>query len=82
MPRHAGSAEAGARTIAVVYEPVLTLEPPALESAGMAMNALVHCAEALYTTDRTEEANAEALAGAPRSARAAGGDVVIRTGAR
>jgi maleylacetate reductase len=55
----------GARTVAIVYEPELTLDLPARESAGTAMNALAHCAEALYTTGRTEETDPEALAGAP-----------------
>ena len=35
----------GARTVAVLYEPSLTLGLPAGESAGSAMNALAHCAE-------------------------------------
>jgi maleylacetate reductase len=33
------------------------------------MNALAHCAEALYTTGRAEETDAEALAGAPLISR-------------
>jgi maleylacetate reductase len=37
----------GARPVAIVYEPELTLDLPAPESAGTAMNALAHCAEAL-----------------------------------
>jgi iron-containing alcohol dehydrogenase-like protein len=53
-----------ARTVAIVYEPELTRDLPARESAGTAMNALGHCAEALYTTGRAEETDAEALAGA------------------
>ncbi len=56
---------AGARTAAIVYEPSLTLELPAGESAGSAMNALAHCAEALYTPGRTPESDEHALAGAP-----------------
>jgi maleylacetate reductase len=55
----------GARTAAIVYEPELTLELPARESAGSAMNALAHCAEALYTTGRTEATDTSALVGAP-----------------
>jgi maleylacetate reductase len=55
----------GTRPVAIVYEPELTLELPALESAGSAMNALAHCAEALYTTGRTEETDTNALLGAP-----------------
>jgi maleylacetate reductase len=55
----------GARTVAIVYEPQLTLDLPARESAGTAMNALAHCAEALYTTGRTDETDTNALLGAP-----------------
>jgi maleylacetate reductase len=54
----------GANTAAIVYEPSLTLELPASESAGTAMNALAHCAEALYTTGRTEDTDLVALDGA------------------
>ena len=32
----------------IVYEPKLTLEPAAAETVGTALNALAHCAEALY----------------------------------
>jgi maleylacetate reductase len=59
----------GARTAAIVYEVELTLGLPARESAGTAMNALAHCAEALYTAGRSEETDAEALAGAPLISR-------------
>ena len=38
----------GANTVAVVYEPALTLGLPRDETVGTAMNALAHCAEALY----------------------------------
>lgn len=56
---------AGARTVGIVYDPSLTLELPSGESAGTAMNALAHCAEALYTTHNGGEAtDREALAGA------------------
>jgi hypothetical protein len=34
------------------------------------MNALAHCAEALYTTGRAEETDPEALAGEPACSRA------------
>ena len=59
----------GARTAAIVYEVELTLGLPARESAGTAMNALAHCAEALYTAGRSKETDAEALAGAPLISR-------------
>jgi maleylacetate reductase len=55
----------GARPVAIVYEPEMTLDLPARESAGTAMNALAHCAEALYTTGRTEETDTNALLAAP-----------------
>jgi maleylacetate reductase len=54
----------GAHTVAIVYEPSLTLGLPRGESAGTAMNALAHCAEALYTAGRSEETDREALEGA------------------
>ncbi len=54
----------GARTVAVVYEPRLTLDLPPDLTAGTALNALAHCAEALYARGRTEEGDREALAGA------------------
>jgi maleylacetate reductase len=38
----------GARVVAVVYEPRLTLELPRGETVGTALNALAHAAEALY----------------------------------
>jgi maleylacetate reductase len=38
----------GARVVAVVYEPRLTLELPRAETVGTALNALAHAAEALY----------------------------------
>ena len=38
----------GTNTVAVVYEPRLTLDLPVDETVGTAMNALAHSAEALY----------------------------------
>ncbi len=38
----------GARIVGIVYEPRLTLDLPLEETVGTAMNALAHCAEALY----------------------------------
>jgi maleylacetate reductase len=38
----------GAHTVAVVYEPTLTLDLPREETVGTALNALAHSAEALY----------------------------------
>ncbi len=55
---------AGAQPAGIVYEPQLTLELPPAESCGTALNALAHCAEALYVEGRNEEADRHALAGA------------------
>lgn len=55
----------GANTAAIVYDPRLTLELPLEETVGTALNALAHCAEALYTIGHGEEGDREALAGAP-----------------
>jgi len=46
--RRAKTGGSGANTVAVVYEPALTFDLPRDESVGTAMNALAHCAEALY----------------------------------
>jgi maleylacetate reductase len=54
----------GAHIVAAVYEPALTLELPRGESAGTAMNALAHTAEALYVRGHNPAADDEALAGA------------------
>ena len=44
--------------------PELTLDLPLAETVGTALNALAHCAEALYVEGHNAEADAEALAGA------------------
>ncbi len=54
----------GARLAGIVYEPELTLDLPRAESGGTALNALAHCAEALYVTGHNEAADREALEGA------------------
>ena len=54
----------GANPAGIVYEPELTLELPPAESCGTALNALAHCAEALYVEGRNDEADRHALAGA------------------
>jgi len=38
----------GSNIVGIVYEPRLTLDLPLSETVGTAMNALAHCAEALY----------------------------------
>jgi maleylacetate reductase len=53
-----------ARVEGIVYEPELTLDMPAQVTAGTALNALTHCAEALYVPDRTAESDDHALQGA------------------
>ena len=55
---------AGAHPAAIVYEPRLTYGLPKRESVGTAINALAHCAEALYVKNHNPEADAEALEGA------------------
>jgi maleylacetate reductase len=55
---------AGANLHAIVYEPKLTLGLPVPETVGTSLNALAHCAEALYVRERTEESDRDALAGA------------------
>jgi maleylacetate reductase len=54
----------GAHPVAILYEPQLTLELPAETSVGTAMNALAHCAEALYVQGHNPAADEHALAGA------------------
>jgi len=54
----------GAHTVAIVYDHALTLALPAAPTAGTSMNALAHCAEALYTAGRSEETDAHAVQGA------------------
>jgi maleylacetate reductase len=54
----------GARVEGIVYDPELTLGLPAGDSGGTALNALAHCAEALYVKGRNPDSDREALAGA------------------
>ncbi len=54
----------GANLHAVVYEPELTLGLPIPVTVGTSLNALAHCAEALYVEQRTPESDEDALAGA------------------
>ena len=54
----------GAHPAAIVYEPELTLDLPAETSVGTSMNALAHCAEALYVQGHNPAADEHALAGA------------------
>jgi alcohol dehydrogenase class IV len=61
---------AGAHPVAIVYDVALTLDLPADVTAGTALNALAHCAEALYAEGHRPEGDAEALAGAASIAEA------------
>jgi maleylacetate reductase len=62
--RRAQGSGVGANLAGILYEPELTLELPLAESVGTALNALAHCAEALYVRGRNTEADRYALAGA------------------
>jgi alcohol dehydrogenase class IV len=55
---------AGANPQAIVYEVELTLDLPRETTVGTAMNALAHCAEALYVRGHNADADAHALEGA------------------
>jgi maleylacetate reductase len=55
---------AGAHPVGIVYDPELLLDLPRAESGGTALNALAHCAEALYVTGRNAEGDEHALTGA------------------
>lgn len=54
----------GAGLAGIVYEPELTLGLPRAETVGTALNALAHCAEALYVAGRNADGDREALIGA------------------
>jgi maleylacetate reductase len=55
---------AGAHLAGIVYDPELTLDLPREASAGTALNALAHAAEALYHPARTPESDLLAAEGA------------------
>lgn len=54
----------GAHIAGIVYDDELTLGLPVDESGGTALNALAHCAEALYVAGRNPPSDREALTGA------------------
>jgi alcohol dehydrogenase class IV len=60
---------AGARPEGIVYEVELTLDLPRETTVGTSMNALAHCAEALYVHGHNEVADEHALAGARQIAQ-------------
>jgi maleylacetate reductase len=53
----------GANTVAIVYEPELTLDLPFSETVGTALNALAHAAEALYKGDSEDASTGGRLIG-------------------
>ena len=57
-------AAAIAHPTAIVYEPKLTVDLPPETTVGTALNALAHCAEALYVQGHNPAADEDALAGA------------------
>lgn len=71
----------GANTVGVVYEPKLTLDLPREESVGTAMNALAHCAEALYAGECPDASlGAELIARWLPAVVSDGADLEARTG--
>ena len=54
----------GAHPVAIVYDTELTLDLPRDTTAGTALNALAHCAEALYARGRNDEGDEQAVEGA------------------
>ena len=54
----------GAKTLGIVYDPKLTVGLPEDECGGTALNALAHCAEALYVAGKNPGSDADSLAGA------------------
>jgi alcohol dehydrogenase class IV len=64
--RHMKGGGAGAHPAGIVYDVELTRELPPAETAGTALNALAHCAEALYVRGCNPRGDKQALLGAPR----------------
>jgi maleylacetate reductase len=54
----------GAHLAGAVYEPELTLSLPRKETVGTAMNAVAHCAEAMYAEGHNAAGDAHAVQGA------------------
>jgi maleylacetate reductase len=54
----------GSNTVAIVYDVRLTLELPRAVTVGTALNALAHCAEALYASRAGKRSDALAIEGA------------------
>jgi maleylacetate reductase len=62
--RKLGGSDERATPVAAVYDPELTLDLPRDDSAGTAMNALAHAAEAFYGPGRNEDGDRHAHCGA------------------
>ena len=62
--RHQVGGGTGAKLRGIVYEPELTLGLPREPTVGTALNALAHCAEALYVEGHNPAADEDALEGA------------------
>jgi len=62
--RRARGGGGGARNAGIVYDVGLTVDLPRATTVGTAMNALAHCAEALYAHGHNPEADECALEGA------------------
>jgi maleylacetate reductase len=60
----------GARPVGLVYDVDLTLDLPTDVTVGTSLNALAHCAEALYVSGRSAAGDEQALLGAPLIAEA------------
>jgi maleylacetate reductase len=67
--RHMIGGGGGATLAGIVYDVGLTLDLPRAETVGTAMNALAHCAEALYVRGHNAAADERALEGAALIAR-------------
>jgi len=71
----------GPGTAGIVYEPALTLDLPRTETVGTALNALAHCAEALYAGPCGDASEGARLLGRHLpEVVAAPGDRTARTG--
>jgi alcohol dehydrogenase class IV len=78
--RAAKTGGSGANTVAIVYDAGLTLDLPREETVGTALNALAHCAEALYAGPQEDATTGAGLISAWLPVAAAEGrDLEART---
>ena len=75
--RRAKTGGSGAITVGVVYDSTLTLDLPREESVGTAMNALAHCAEALYAGPCEDAGRRRQLIATALPQVVAGGDNLV-----